>query len=613
MEDHDLISLIENFISDGKEARSVFENDWKENEKFYLGAQYEADYLEDLPAWRASNVVNNIQPLVEQGIGLVNKMKVTHKVKRRAGGNLRMEKILTAIMDQINADQKLNILKSVCTRNAFLYGTGIFKVRWNEKDESKVIPIEYDSPSTMRMVVDPKARDIKDARYVIEQIEMPISTILEEFPDKVGEIYQSNDDLFKGAFDKEQISLLDDRIVTVNECWFKDSTLICEYEDVASENTDEALTKKLKSSKKKYPTGRYIRYVGDVILDDKPNKESRFPYFRVPYIQVGEIFWGLSFVSPLKSVQEQINHLDSMFFDHLRSSIYPMYTAPQGLIDLAEWISCPDALIEYKRGFTGNIEKVQQAQLPPDAYQYSGKKSDEIMKLSGLNETAFGGGATSARPNAVAMRQEAAQIKISSFMDNLNAMLSDVGSFTVELIQRYLDTDVTVSVGDPEGDFVDYFDLEDSAYLKKALENPNFQKGFESFDLKLNQTNDIFSQKVAELTNGEISEEEAKKLVRMQEVEEFKNSVKDGLYSYAVEMHPVQPSDEMQEFSKLIEYMKYGGQIDPTVPLSLINIPNRGSILRANKVKQMMAMQQPPMQQEQEGKQQVQPQQGAIQ
>ena len=71
------------------------------------------------------------------------------------------------------------------------------------------------------------------------------------------------------------------------ECWFKDSTIVEEL--LLQDNPDEDPQEVIKSSKMKYPNGRMIKYVGDVILEDMaspyPKEFGVFPYVHAPLIQ----------------------------------------------------------------------------------------------------------------------------------------------------------------------------------------------------------------------------------------------------------------------------------------------------------------------------------------
>lgn len=595
------LDILKGWRDIAEDFKKPFSEEWEENERFYLGSQWDDKYLEDLPEWRATNTVNMIYPLVEQALATIGDTKNIAFVRRRAKGSQKIERMLTAIIEQIWHDQKIVLKSHTCDRYCVQFGTSFFKVEWDDKDKSSILPIKVTTPPPHRILVDPNATSVNDVRFVMEYKYCSMADVMDLYPDKIDEIQESSDKEFKDVFDQDG-AIVDSPRVLVWEVYFKDSTLLLEHE--VSEDEDGEIKKKVKASKKKYPNGRKIKWVGDVILEDTKNEFTFFPYIRTQFIPVGENFWGMSFISPLKHTQEQINHIDSMTYDYLRSNIYPMFIAPSGLIDPDMWIACPNNLVETRLGIQGNLERIQQTVLPPDAYNIGGKKSQELMLTSGLNEASFGNTVGSSRPGTVQAKQQAGQARLRRYIDQKNASLSDLGTCIIEILQKKVKANTVVNIADPEGNFIDLLDPENFKDLLEGLQNPRIRREMSSMDVTLNQPNDEYEQAFQEKIGAGLSADQAEEIIRLNDVHKFKNNLSDGRYEYYVDVHPVQSGDDNSEFQKLLEYMKYGGQVHPKVMVSLLDIPNKAEILRDMKVQelaqkaQMQAQQQAMMQQQ---------------
>lgn len=557
--DADLLDFLTDRRDVAVDAVDPFVSEWDENKEFYLSKQWNDSIVNSKASWRNSITDNIILPFVEQIRALMTDERPMAYCERRSNGTFRMQQIFSSILEQWWIDADMEYKNSLMCQGALLYGSQIPKVSWDFKNKGKrLLPIDCELINIRDFFPDPLAEKMEECRYVFERKIMALSDVIEEYPDKADELYTSGSDEFEGKINRDTNEIIGEPDISVWECWFKDSTRI--VETMRDEDTGE----EVKKSKRKYPTGRYVRFIADIVLEDKKNPYPWWPYLIHKLIPVDDEFWGYSIVTPLKHPQEKLNQLESMLFDNTKSNINSIFVATEGALDLDEFVPIPNSVITIPPD--GKFDRVQGAQLPSEVFNLVGMTKEEGQNLSGVNQYTLGQSVGSARPGTVRANFNASVTRVREYVRTTNRTLSEIGNRVINLIQLFLPADTVLTISDTDDDVTDLLSPENQSQVNKALEGSNVQNEMGLRQVTLNETNPEFqAQAAAEKEPGAVYDEEieTRNMLKTQDVKQFKNNVKEGEYFYRVKIHPIQDRDLDLVFDFAIQLVQFN-QADPT-------------------------------------------------
>jgi len=198
-----------------------------------------------------------------------------------------MTERINKLLDFTFIDQRMQNKLAQVLLYVFLYGTGFIKCSWNPNsiDNTGIGQIETVVLSPRYIFPDPDATDMHDASYIIEHHPVTFRWIIERYPEMAEEVkkkgitstsihYEGKGSREAGAPDPQEAQRVD-----VYECYYNDATII----------EDEATL----SVKSAYPNGRMTLMTSTgVVLDDKPNPYTMFPYVRFIEIPRPAEFFG---------------------------------------------------------------------------------------------------------------------------------------------------------------------------------------------------------------------------------------------------------------------------------------------------------------------------------
>ena len=560
-----LISYLDNIRDIVVEARRPFDREWKENLAFYLGDQINPKKRNKKAFWRSSSVSNGIFPVVEQLHALMTDERSIPFAERRAGGTQRMQNILTDLIEQVWENNLVEVENSNSISDSLIFGTGIFKTTWDFKNKSKKDPlkIKVRRIDTRNFFNDPLAKGINDSRYMLEQMEMGVSTLIERFPDKFSEILASKSDVFDDVFDRERRTILNEKRINVWEAWFTDQSRLVLLDDRPTQDGEA----EIKKAKQKFPTGRRVLFVGDVILEDEKNPYDWFPYSVAPLSYVPDEFWGLSLVTNLKKLQTQKNDVRDMIFDNLKSNINSIFTMTEGAADLDEIVPVPGTVISL-RGEGASFDRVQGVSLPSEAFNMDSLISEEMLRLSGVNEATFGSTIGSTRPGTIQTQFNASLTRMREYLRKRNnLMLKDVGKKCIWLIQKFLPENTIVSISNPDNDVSNLKSPDNLEIINDVLQTERVQGEASRINVTLNQRNPDFDAGVEQRMNPPeesgvlgLSEKQAREVLIKDGISEFKagTDVTQGSYNFKVDIHPIQTRDQNSLFEFMTSLLQFG-------------------------------------------------------
>jgi len=560
---------------------------WRENEDYYLGIQWAEDRLDKLATWRSAPVYNVIFQAVEHIHSLVTDQRPKAFAYNRAGGTERIANLLSSHLEQLHVDLELEYLNSLKWKDKMLFGTGIWKIFWNS--DEKMLDTVRVSPD--RIFPDPLATDFTDARYCLELMDLPISDVLETYPDKFDEIKASHSNEFKDIFDRKNDEVIRSARVNVWQCWYKD-TAFDEFE-VGVEEMDK---KDMKKRQRKYPNGRMTTFVGDVILEDMKNpyeftgKDKVFPYVRDVLIQQLNEFWGISLVDVMKFPQEELNELEAQIFDNIKSVVNALTVAAEGALDVDAFVNAPGSVLEVQTDGTqpiGNVfARIPGVNIASDVFRFRELKVEELMKMAGITDTLTGNVGASQRPGSVRAAFEASMSRLREMIRNDNRALSKMGEKQIDLMQQKYDVEKFIAVSNQWDDIASLQSDTVQAEVRKAMQDPKVMREFQGqrVERQINVPNEQFANEAAALQaqQPEITQDEIRDLLKIDGILEFKDDIRVGKYGYRVDVGPMQARDRESFQNLVIDLLRYGDGniVDAQAVHEWLELPNKEKMVQ---------------------------------
>lgn len=241
---------------------------------------------------------------------------------------------------QEQADTLKELIRSVMLRNEFpereeemlysgtLYGRAAIKSCWDKRMNSGAGDIRLDVISAKNLILQPGKTRFRDCAYMFETQMMDRVTLLLMYPEKADEIRklyrpgEKKSSLYD-ALDTTQateathtdgtgLSLYypmmqqadPKEMLPVVECWMCDPETIEKYGWVVEASGGRLKAVQRKRNMKVYPTGRYIRFCGNVIFEDRPNPFHTFPYSEYINMSMDGAEWPMGELDQLIPIQD---------------------------------------------------------------------------------------------------------------------------------------------------------------------------------------------------------------------------------------------------------------------------------------------------------------------
>lgn len=555
---------------------------WKENEEYYLGIQWDEDRLDKMASWRAAPVYNVIFQAVEHLLSLLTDQRPQAFTYNRAGGTERVANLLTSHLEQLHLDLGVERKDSLKWKDKLICGTSFWKVVWDFKEKQ----VDTVRVAPDRIFPDPQATDFDNCRYVLELMDMPMSDVLEMYPNKYEEIVNSRSDDFKGIFDRNTGEAIREAKVNVWQCWYKDTSV--DEVEVHTEGVDK---KEFTRRKRRYPRGRVTTFVGDVILDDRKNplkfdgKDKVFPYVRDVLIEQRNEFWGISLVDVMKDQQDELNILEAQIFDNIKSVVNALVVVAEGALDIDTFVNAPGGVQEVQTDGTQPLQNVFQRlpgiNIASDVFRFRDIKVDELLKMAGITDTLTGNVGASQRPGAIRAAFEASMSRMREMIRNNNRALSRMGEKQLDIMQDKYEVGRFIAVSNKWDDVSDLQSPTNQDALQKALQDPNVMREYRAIRVQkqIRTPNDAFAEQ-AEVQRGinpEATEQDIRDILKVQGVLEYQNDITIGKYGYQVDVGPMQARDRESYENKVIDLLRYGNGtiVDAQAVHELLDLPNK--------------------------------------
>ena len=439
-----------------KKVRDKVSKPWINYHKLYRGQQWSGKR----PKWKSSEVVNMIWQTIQSSAPLQTDVRPKFVFLPQSPEDLEfaslIEKVSDADWERWGWMQK--VLEVIL--DGYVVGTGISSMKYNfEKLYGLGVP-EMASEEPFYIFPDPDCTGFNDCNSegVFKAYPMTTSKLRQKYPKFADKIKQDTKDWLRDTktciknsdfYDFYQSTTMDmpEEVTsskTENEV---PKTLVIEwygkpkeYEESVENHVDpNGVEKKTYVVRSKYPNGRFVVIANGIILEDGPlpYEDGLIPFSRYVNYADQRQFWGISEIEQLESPQRAFNKILSYAIDIMLYCSNPGWIISNDAdVDTDNLTNQPGAVIE--KSPSGQVERVQGAQLPPHFMQVLERLTGWFNDIAGQSEFSRGeapGGVTAS--SAIEQLIAASRTRIRQKQRNLDDFLQDCGRQYINRILQY--------------------------------------------------------------------------------------------------------------------------------------------------------------------------------
>lgn len=295
-----------------------------------------------------------------------------------------------------------------------LYGRACWKVTWDGRMNDGVGGIRIDVVSAKNLLLQPGKTRVRDCAYLFEMQTMDKLSLLTLYPDRLDEINhlfsnkkdsalaEVSDTKSEGYaatradgtgltmyYDARAGQVSSDDSVTVVEAWMYDPETIERFGWVVEASAGKLEAVKRKRNFFSYPTGRYIRFSGDVIFEDRPNPLPCFPYIEYVNMSMDGVEWPNGDIDALIPIQENYELRNNQANDATNQAIGGRETYIDGTSglkpeDTERWTNQPG---EIRRVADVNgVRTIEGYRVPPEIFTSMQHIQNDFDRISGSPE-----------------------------------------------------------------------------------------------------------------------------------------------------------------------------------------------------------------------------------
>ena len=484
-DDAEFVRRLQQLYNQAKQARGNIVNEWRRN--FRLTMNRASSQLPAAAGIRA----NEVYPVIDARVGWMTDQEISCSVTPAADPfspyfstqDIQAQQLECVINSIYVTDQWYAEIVQMLWNSA-MYGAGFLKAGWDQGLEGGKGNVILKSVSPWCLYIDPFAKDLDEAEFIIEVHTMAEGEIERRYPKvalaKIRRALVAGDvstehtppsqeqnvpkqgylipiDAGQGATTwgppggaEQPYSQAAYKAVNVYECWIKENCIEWVEPPDPKQEPYPVITSEWRV---------VVHAGGEVLLDeyaDNLYSTNRHPYVRYVDVETGEL-WGSSLVRDIGPCQIALNRLLSLLQNNIEYTGNPIFVGVKHSgMDRSTFINRPGRIYDVDGGPNSQNAKPQWLQppnMPAVIMEYMSWWRDEIERIAGLQGGQRGeipsGRATDKQ---VAATQEAGFIRIRSAQRNLELSLRKAFELIANLIVINYDVPRHVAIVGPEGD-----------------------------------------------------------------------------------------------------------------------------------------------------------------
>lgn len=336
------------------------------------------------------------------------------------------------------------------------YGRALWKVTWDKNKERGVGGIRIDTVSAKSFVPQPGKNRMRDCAYVFEVQGVDKLSLLQMYPERKTEILglfkRGPDDPSNHSDTMMAASYYDGTGMTAYydtysgggnstdtlpliECWMYDDETVEQMGDILEPVDGDLKVVKRKRNFKKYPTGRMIRWCGDVVFEDRPNPFPCFPYVEFVSMSMEEPWpiGDLEMLIPLQKLYEsRLNQLHDALNFAVRSGL--IIGAAAGIKDPSTITNEPNQTLIVNDPTA--VREMEGSRIPAEGFTSIDQILSIMDRVAGFPESIISGGAEGGRSGYA----------IEQLSELVNGRLK-LQTYSIESTVRELAKQITLMIG----------------------------------------------------------------------------------------------------------------------------------------------------------------------
>lgn len=446
--DQTIANSVLNAYREAKRFRAQFDKNWERWYRLYAGQHWDGPR----PEWRSTPVVNFIFSTIETILPIMTDNNPQINVVPKNQDSQQMSAIMGTIMEKLWCTNSMPMKLPETIKNALKYGTAIQKVWWNPKMSDGLGDVAVSVVDPRHFYPSPGAKNIQDAAYVIFAANVPLDSVIRDFPDCKGKIEG-------GIWDPEltvQKTITSQRVdsgVFLGPVSNTLGTATTEFRGNLQGKDGTMDRNKLCTLIEWWhrddsgQTWVTIMANGYLLKHDKnPFNHNKFPFVRyIDYI-VPSMFWGMGEIQQLEKLQENINQRRAQITDILRLTANPPFVADADSgVNPKAMTNRPASIIYKNRG--SEVRWLTPPQLPSALFELQDLDKKDFDAISGVLDVTQGRRPTGIEAaSAIAELQEAAQTRIRFKVRIMEESLRELGEMMLSLVQQFYDMPRTIRI-----------------------------------------------------------------------------------------------------------------------------------------------------------------------
>ncbi len=393
--------------------------------------------------------VNHVLPVVQNAIGKIVKVDPTLQVMPLTGDDRSVDaadasqKLLQHLFRKLHMDRKINDLllwAAIC-------GSALFKVTWNDSEGAPIFTSDDGSPirageidtavcSPFEVSVDPIARHVDDARYMIHSRQRTVEWIKEVFGVEV------TPDADPGTADLYNL-----RILNLNSAGY------APFSPMQHEDDPVAMVHEYwERPSNQHPDGRLMIVTSNQVLYDdvNPYQHGQLPFVKMDYFPMPARFWGMGIVEPIIGIQKSYNIKATRELESMEYSNNQFWIVPSGSVAEDAMVVQPGSFIEYNPQL-GKPESITPVPINPLLITSKQQDLSDLAEITAMHELVPGAMPSGARSLALVMLiEQQDETRMRPTINQFNMALEAWGWHTLKLCHQYYtdnDTRTIRSVG----------------------------------------------------------------------------------------------------------------------------------------------------------------------
>lgn len=339
--------------------------------------------------------VNKILPTVQNRLAKLCKNRPRYDVRPEsndasAKDNARLSlQVLTSLWDKLKLDEQRLWLYMWVQQTGHAY----LKVCWDEAAGELIVdPIDgskhfegdvrVDIVSPFEMFVDPLAKRLEDAQWVIQAKVRKLDYFKLQYPGKGDQVKEEDAWLLSAQYEQ--------RINSINARGPSQGGSLIDF--VKNSALELAMYER---RTREYPNGRMTIVANGVLLEDKELPCGEIPFAKFDDVIVAGKFYSESLVTHLRPLQDQYNETVRRRAEWTKTLLAGKYVAPKGAGLAQESLNDQSGEVLYyvpqpNALNLGEPHALQVPNIPQYAYSEEEKINEQINYISGISEVSRG-------------------------------------------------------------------------------------------------------------------------------------------------------------------------------------------------------------------------------